>query len=61
MPSKDGKIRFDKEYMLGALDKTKALLVGIGWGKSPEYSKIIKWLLRNGFIDRLFIFYSFFY
>lgn len=47
MPSKDGKIRFDKEYMLSALDKTKALLVGIGWGKSPEYNKIIKWLLRN--------------
>ncbi len=47
MPSKDGKIRFDKEYMLSALDKTKALLVGIGWGSSPEYSKIVKWLIRN--------------
>jgi len=47
MPSKDGKIRFDKEYILSAIDKTKALLVGIGWGSSPEYSKIIKWLIRN--------------
>ena len=47
MPSKDGKIRFDKEYILSAIDKTKALLVGIGWGSSPEYSKIVKWLIRN--------------
>ncbi len=45
LPERDGKLLFDPEALDRALAGQKALAVGMGWGRSPEYAKILEHLL----------------
>ena len=47
IPSISGKMIFDKEALDNALKGLKVLSVGVGWGESEEYEKILKYILEN--------------
>ena len=47
MDDECNKIKFNKEQIDKALNKLKALAIGMGWGKSKEYSKILDYILQN--------------
>ena len=47
MPSREGKMVFSKEEIDKALDKTTALVIGMGWGISEEYKEILEYILTN--------------
>lgn len=47
MPSRDGKMIFSKEDIDKALDKSTSLVIGMGWGKSEEYIKILEYIFNN--------------
>lgn len=43
----NGKMKFDREQIDMALNKLKAIAVGMGWNKSIEYEKILEYILLN--------------
>ena len=45
--SKDGHMLFDKNVINKALEKLKALAIGIGWGESIDNEKILKYILET--------------
>ena len=45
--SEDDKMKFDKHQIQEALNKLKALAIGMGWGKSENYEKILEYILNN--------------
>ena len=47
MDDKDNKMVFSEEKLKEGLSKIKALAVGMGWGQSEEYEKILEYLLQN--------------
>ena len=47
IPSSDGKMVFDKMAIDTALKGLKAIGIGVGWGESSEYIKIIEYILNN--------------
>ena len=47
IPSRNGKMIFDEEAINGALKGLKVLSVGVGWGESSEYEKILEYILLN--------------
>lgn len=47
LPSNDGMMIFNEEKLANSVDKLKALGIGVGWGNSTEYMKILKWILLN--------------
>ena len=47
MPDQDGLMLFSKEKIDEALQNTKAILLGIGIGKSDEISKVISYVIKN--------------
>lgn len=46
-PEQDGKMIFDPVAIDRALEKQKALAVGMGWGKSAEYARILEYILTQ--------------
>ena len=38
---------FDRDAIDGALDRTKAAALGMGWGRSPENGRILRHILRT--------------
>ena len=47
IPSRNGKMIFDEEAIKNALKGLKVLSVGVGWGESSEYEKILEYILLN--------------
>ena len=47
MEDTNGKMVFSKEQLKEALNKLKAIAIGMGWGKSEEYKKILEFILIN--------------
>ena len=47
MPSKDGKMLFDPEKIDLILQGLRVLGIGVGWGESVEYEKILEHILLN--------------
>ncbi len=47
MPDENGKMRFDAPTLDRLLVGQATLAVGMGWGRSPEYSKILQHILQN--------------
>ena len=47
MESQFGKMVFNEKDIDTALDKTNCLVIGSGWGTSPEYYKILNYILKN--------------
>lgn len=47
MPSKNGKMFFDEKSINLALKGLKVISVGVGWGESEEYIKILSYILNN--------------
>ena len=47
IPSENGKMIFDEESLKSSLKGLKVLGLGVGWGESLEYEKIIKYILEN--------------
>lgn len=47
MPDENGKMRFDESILDRLLTGQAALAVGMGWGRSPEYTKILQHILQN--------------
>lgn len=47
IPSIDGKMVFNEDEINNSIVKLKALGVGVGWGSSKEYEKILEWILMN--------------
>ncbi len=47
MDDRDDKMIFSKEKIDEALSKLKALVIGMGWGQSEEYEKILEYILNN--------------
>ena len=45
--SKDGHMLFDKNIIDKALEKLKALAIGMGWGESIDNAKILKYILET--------------
>ena len=45
--SKDGHMLFNKEQIDKALEKLKAVCIGMGWGESNENSKILNYILET--------------
>ena len=45
--SKNGHMLFDKNVIEKALEKLKALAIGIGWGESIDNEKILKYILET--------------
>ncbi|MBQ6477630.1 MAG: NAD(P)H-hydrate dehydratase [Bacilli bacterium] len=45
--SKFGQMVFNKKDIDDALKDTNCLVIGMGWGKSREYSKILNYILNN--------------
>ena len=41
------KIKFNKGQIDKALNKLKALAIGMGWGQSEEYERILEYILNN--------------
>lgn len=47
IPSLDGKMLFNEESIKKALVGLKVLGIGVGWGESREYEKILEYILLN--------------
>lgn len=47
LPEKDGKMIFDPATLDRVLARQAALAIGMGWGRSPEYSKILEHILAH--------------
>lgn len=47
MPSNNGKMVFDKNAIDDAIKGLKVLAIGVGWGESIEYQKILEYILLN--------------
>lgn len=47
MPDEGGKMTFAPEKLDEALHGIKAAAIGMGWGRSGEYEKILEYVLRN--------------
>jgi NAD(P)H-hydrate epimerase len=47
IPSQIGKMIFDKTAIDNALKGIKALGIGVGWGESEEYKKILEYILTT--------------
>ncbi len=47
MPSIEGKMVFSQEDIDKALDKSTCLVIGMGWGESEEYFKILDYIFNN--------------
>lgn len=47
MPDADGKMMFDPSALDAFLAGKRAVAVGMGWGQSNEYTKILDYLFRN--------------
>ena len=47
MDDRDDKMIFSREKVDEALSKLKALAIGMGWGQSEEYEKILEYILNN--------------
>lgn len=47
IPSENGQIIYDEESLKSSLKGLKVLGLGVGWGESLEYEKIIKYILEN--------------
>lgn len=45
--SEDDKMKFNKKQIQCALNKLRALAIGMGWGKSENYEKILEYILNN--------------
>ena len=45
--SKDGHMLFNKKEIDKALEKLKALAIGMGWGESEDNEKILRYILEN--------------
>lgn len=43
----NNKMKFSKSEIDTALNKLKTLAIGMGWGKSKEYEKILDYILQN--------------
>ena len=43
----DNKIVYSEEVVNAALIKLKAVAIGMGWGQSTEYEKILEYILNN--------------
>lgn len=43
----NGKMRFETRQIDSALNKLKAIAIGMGWNRSIEYEKILKYILLN--------------
>ena len=44
---KDNKMMFNKKEIDKALEKLKALAIGMGWGNGKDNEKILKYILKN--------------
>jgi len=47
MPDADGKMLFDPAALDRILGRQAAVAIGMGWGRSPEYAKILCHVLKN--------------
>ena len=47
IPSREGNMVFDKAAIDEALIGLKALGIGVGWGKSLEYERILEYIIRS--------------
>ena len=47
IPSENGKMIFDEETIISALKGLRVLSIGVGWGESPEYLRILEYILLN--------------
>ncbi len=47
MPDKEGRMIFDRERLDEAFHGINAAAIGMGWGRSGEYGKILKYVLEN--------------
>ena len=47
IPDEGGSMRFDPAALDAFLAGKRAISVGMGWGSSPEYPKILDYLFRN--------------
>lgn len=47
LPSKNGKMIFDKEKILLSIKGLKALGVGVGWDQDDSYKEILEFLINN--------------
>lgn len=47
MIDKDDQMIFSEKQLDEALTKLKALAIGMGWGQSEEYEKILEYILNN--------------
>ena len=47
MPDAEGQMRFDRAALDAFLSGKRAISVGMGWGRSSEYPKILGYLLQN--------------
>ena len=47
MPSEFGKMMFDEKTIDSALKGLRVLGIGVGWGESEEYKKILEYILTN--------------
>lgn len=47
LPDRDGYALFDEKELRAALQRQRALAVGMGWGTSAENEKILSWILEN--------------
>lgn len=43
----NNKMKFNKDEIDKALNKLKALAIGMGWGQNKEYEKILEYILQN--------------
>ena len=47
IPSENGKMIFDEQAIISALKGLRALSIGVGWGESFEYLRILEYILLN--------------
>jgi len=47
LPDEDGKMIFDEEALTNAVRGSAAVALGMGWGRSPAYEKILAFLLQH--------------
>ena len=47
LDNNDNKIVYSEEEINAALIKLKAVAIGMGWGQSTEYEKILEYILNN--------------
>ena len=46
LPDRDGQMIYNAQALDGVLAKQKAVAIGMGWGSSPEYHKILAHILQ---------------